>query len=75
MTSLRKRKASIGRRMLGRLRDFEAEMLMWDRLRPVGREFGSPEFERLMEEDHRNGVGVFDPELVAIFRTKGQTQS
>jgi hypothetical protein len=32
-------------------------------MRAVGREFGSPDYERLMEEDRRNGVGVFDPAL------------
>jgi hypothetical protein len=32
-------------------------------MRLVGREFGSPDFERLMEEDRRNGVGIFDPAL------------
>jgi addiction module HigA family antidote len=46
------------------LRDREAqEVRPWDRMPPVGREFGSPDFERLMEEDHRNRVGVFDPAL------------
>jgi addiction module HigA family antidote len=46
------------------LRDQEArELRLWDRMPPVGREFGSPDFERLMEEDHRNRVGVFDPAL------------
>jgi hypothetical protein len=34
-------------------------------MRPVGREFGSPDFERLMEEDRRSGVGIFDPALKA----------
>jgi addiction module HigA family antidote len=62
MMSPRKRKAEICRRML--LRDHEAqELRLWDRMPPVGREFGSPDFERLMEEDHRNRVGVFDPAL------------
>jgi len=27
------------------------ELLAWERVVPVGREFGSPDFERLMEED------------------------
>jgi addiction module HigA family antidote len=62
MMSPRKRKAEICRRML--LRDHEAqELRLWDRMPPVGREFGSPDFERLMEEDLRNRVGVFDPAL------------
>jgi hypothetical protein len=38
-----------------------------DRLSAVGREFGSPDFDRLMAEDHRNGTGVFDPELKGKF--------
>jgi hypothetical protein len=29
-------------------------------MRPVGREFGSADFDRLMEDDYRNGRGVFD---------------
>lgn len=38
---------------------------IWDRLQPVGREFGSADFERLMDEDYRSGSGVFDPALKA----------
>ena len=38
---------------------------MWDRIPAVGREFGSPDFERLMDEDYRSGSGVFDPALKA----------
>lgn len=60
MTSLRKRKAAISRTPLGRR---TLEDRLWDQMPPVGREFGSPDFERLMEEDRRNGVGVFDPAL------------
>lgn len=29
----------------------EAEMSAWDQIVPVGREFGSPDFERLLQED------------------------
>lgn len=64
MTSLRKKKAIISRAMAQR-RPFEDRL--WDQMRPVGREFGSPDFERLMDEDRRNGVGVFDPALKDIF--------
>lgn len=62
MTSLRKRK-SRAMRSLRRRRWLaaEREALLWDQMPPVGREFGSPDFERLMEEDYRSGVGVFDP--------------
>lgn len=39
----------------------EEDLRLWDRSPPVGREFGSPDFERFMAEDHRDSVGVFDP--------------
>lgn len=42
---------------------FANELSQWNLLPPVGREFGSPDFDRLMEEDHRDGTGVFDPSL------------
>lgn len=62
MPSQRTRKALIVERSR-RLRQaiFEDDVRLWDRSPPVGREFGSPDFERLMAEDHRDGVGVFDP--------------
>ena len=31
---------------------FQAEMLAWDNMAPLGREFGSPEYERLSKLDH-----------------------
>ena len=34
-----------------------------DEMAPVGRKFGSPDFERLTGEDFRLGRGVFDPAL------------
>jgi hypothetical protein len=43
-----------------RRRDSAREAELLDRSAAVGREFGSPDFERLMEEDHRLGQGVFD---------------
>ena len=64
MISSRKRKTHIGRAMFRRS---PLEVRLWDRMRPVGREFGSPDFERLMEEDRRNGVGIFDPALKETF--------
>lgn len=39
--------------------------MAWDRMVPVGREFGSLDFECLMGEDHRKAAGVFDPVLRA----------
>lgn len=67
MTSPRKRRAkihaiqwaTIRRRLAGSLEDE-----MWDQMPPVGREFGSPDFERLMAEDHRLKRGVFGPVAV-----------
>ena len=35
----------------------------WDEMGAVGREFGSTEFDLLMEQDRRNGVGIFDQDL------------
>jgi len=72
MTSLRKRKAAISRLSLRRCMDSIQEDRPWDNLQPVGREFGSPDFERLTEEDHRNGVGVFDPALKEISESRVQ---
>lgn len=36
-----------------------AEERAWLDAVPVGREFGSPDFDRLMREDRENRVGVF----------------
>jgi len=63
MTSLRRRKADVQRALLNRNALIRLEDKAWSQMRPVGREFGSPDFDRLMEEDHRDGVGVFDPAL------------
>lgn len=63
MTSVRKRKSAISRAFLRRRRLSTLEDLIWDRMPPIGAEFGSPDYERLMEEDRRNGVGAFDPAL------------
>jgi hypothetical protein len=54
MTSLRRRKANIIQALLGRRVHRTPEDRLWDQMRPVGRGFGSPDFERLMDEDHRN---------------------
>ncbi len=68
MPSQRKRKSIIDARLLRqRRRLFEQEMQLWDQMPAVGREFGSPDFERLMAEDQRNGVGIFDPALKGLF--------
>lgn len=67
MTSVRKRKAIISRALLRQSRRSSLDERLWNEMRPVGREFGSPDFERLMEEDQRNGVGVFDPALKGMY--------
>lgn len=40
---------------------FELEAHAWDRMQAVGREFGSPDFDRLMEQDFHRRRGIFDP--------------
>jgi len=71
MTSPRKQRTRIYRLMSRRWRDGTLEDKLWDRMPAVGREFGSPDFDRLMEEDFRLGRGVFDPALaVAITARK-----
>lgn len=67
MPSQRKRKLILYERARRRRRRiFDEDMRLWDRMPAVGREFGSPDFERLMAEDHRNGVGVFEPALKSL---------
>ena len=64
MTSLRKLKFIILVRLAANLRrrtEHDKETDLWGRMPAVGREFGSPDFDRLMAEDHRNQSGVFDP--------------
>ncbi|WP_156374560.1 hypothetical protein [Pseudorhodoferax sp. Leaf274] len=59
MTSMRKRKSIAARRwQLQRRRLRELEDQIWDRMPPVGREFGSPDFERLMAEDDTGMAGM-----------------
>lgn len=65
-TSQRKRRIRLSRRtgvMLKRRSLFELEARAWDRMPAVGREFGSPDFDRLMEEDLRRRRGALDPKL------------
>lgn len=64
MTSLGKRKKLVLRRSLAQHRYFsEHKDEPWSRESALGREFGSPDFDRLMAEDHRNRTGVFDSDL------------
>jgi len=67
MTSLRKRKAAISWALVAQHMRSTLEDRLWDQMRPVGREFGSPDFERLMEEDRRKGSGIFDPALKGMY--------
>lgn len=73
MMSARKRRAGIYRlQCVARVRRFacEQEDRLWDRMPAVGREFGSPDFERLMEEDHQLQRGVFDPAIRAALERR-----
>lgn len=68
MPSQRKRKSSVCERALRRHRSlFEEELRPWDRMPPVGREFGSPDSERLVAEDQLDEVGVFDSAMKNLF--------
>lgn len=67
MISLRKRKTAISHALMRREARSSLEDRLWDRMPPVGREFGSPDFERLMAEDRLNGVGAFDPALATAW--------
>src|SRR5690349_17720757 len=73
MTSQRKRRTRLNQRtgvILKRRSASSLEGQMWDRMPAVGREFGSPDFDRLMEEDFRLGRGVFDPALAIATTTR-----
>ena len=68
MPSQRKRRSQVNTHMnLQRKTAFDQELRLWDEMPPIGREFGSPDFERLMDDDRRAGVGVFDPTLKSMF--------
>lgn len=77
MTSMRRRRIKVNRHAEVLLKQrsassFEDELREWDEMPPVGREFGSPDFDRLMDEDFRHQKGVFDPALHdAIMRRVG----
>lgn len=69
MTSARRRKSHIVAVLSdGRRRELEV-LKDWDSMAPVGREFGSPDFEQLMDADWRAGVGVFEPALNEVLRS------
>lgn len=71
--SQRKHRTRINQRtrlMLMRRMFFDLEVREWNRMPAVGREFGSPDFDRLMEEDFRLRQGVFDPTLAVRVTTR-----
>lgn len=63
MTSMRKRKALVCRARLSPKVRNVVDGRLGDESQPIGGPFGSLDFERLTNEDFRNGVGVFDPAL------------
>lgn len=63
----RKRKAAICRSLLERNLHRRLEDLAWDQMTPIGHEFGSPDFDRLMDGDFRNRAEVFDPRPKEFF--------
>lgn len=69
MLSMWKRRLLI-HRQTRKERGFQQELRSWDEMQSVGREFGSPDFERLMAEDSRDDSGVFDPALKLLFPGK-----
>ena len=56
MTSLRKRKTAVSRTLLERGTLSALEDHLWGQMRPIGAEFGSPDFDRLMDENCLNEI-------------------
>lgn len=78
MTSNRKWRARLHRMQRGansRRHERALEDRLWDQMVPVGREFGSPDFERLMAEDQRAARGVFDPTLMSLLAKQADGQA
>jgi len=48
-----------------------AQDIAWNNMRPVGIEFGSPDYDRLMQEDWDNKTGVFSQGLAELWDKKG----
>lgn len=71
MHSMRqRRRQSCRAQTIWRQQRARLEMEAWDQTPAVGREFGSPDFDRLMEEDYVDGVGVFHAALKASADTQ-----
>jgi len=70
----RQRRKIISRHFYGRFHGVfiwkSAEAIAWDSMRPVGREFGSPDYDRLMQEDFDNKTGVFSLGLAELWEKK-----
>lgn len=47
-----------------------AEDIAWDSMAPVGREVGSHDYDRLMQEAFDNKTGVFTPGLAELWKKK-----
>jgi len=72
MGLVRKRKLMVRRANLVRARLRALEDVAWDQMAPIGRVFGSPDFDRLMEEDFQNQTGVFDPSMKRLLSHKAK---
>lgn len=63
--SARRNKTRVSRLFYGRFHGKfiwrSAEDIAWDCMAPIGGEFGSPDYERLMQEDSAKRGGVFTP--------------
>ncbi|MGH8436075.1 MAG: hypothetical protein ACRERX_16725 [Pseudomonas sp.] len=57
-------------RFHGLFRWMSAGEQAWEYAAPVGREFGSPDYDRLTRQDLENQTGVFDP---AYKKKKGRS--
>lgn len=71
--SQRKRRITFNRRtevLLRRRLAISLENETWEQMYAVGREFGSPDFDRLTEEDYRRRAGAFDPALVVAVNAR-----
>lgn len=79
--SARRNKTRVARlfheRIHGKFLWRSAEDIAWDSRAPVGGEFGSPDYERLMQEDSDKREGIFSPtdssvqEWNSVTRLKG----
>jgi hypothetical protein len=72
MGLVQKRKLMVRRANLVRARLRALKDVAWDQMAPIGREFGSPDFDRLMEEDFQNLAGVFDPNMKKLPGSKAK---